>query len=70
MGEYEEKPWLNTAQKEGLARVFDGFTIANGIVLFSYLGGRVALFDWEVRALILTAFCTLMMSLRFRKDKS
>lgn len=30
---------LNRAQKEGIARVFDGFAIFCGIAVYSYLGG-------------------------------
>ena len=68
MKKTEETPWLNRAQKEGLARVFDGFSIAEGITLFTHWAGRINLTEWDVGGLLFTFTCTVFAGLALRKD--
>ncbi|MCX8500747.1 MAG: hypothetical protein ORO03_03495 [Alphaproteobacteria bacterium] len=64
----ERKSWFNHDQKEGLAKIFDAFTIANVLVVFSHLAGRFALSDWETTGKIIMLICTLNFGLYLRKD--
>ncbi|MDI9349383.1 MAG: hypothetical protein QM537_05220 [Candidatus Symbiobacter sp.] len=59
---------FNRAQKEGLARIFDGFSILEGATLFTYIAGRLELSNWEVGGLIFTLCFTIYFSLYLRKD--
>ena len=64
----KRKTWFNYVQKDGLARVLDGYSIVEGITLFSHLAGRFELTVWEILGLLFLLFSTIVCSFLLRKD--
>ncbi|MDI9408081.1 MAG: hypothetical protein QM523_02420 [Candidatus Pacebacteria bacterium] len=58
---------LNQPQREGTARVLDGFTIASGIALYSYYGDHLNLTKAQVVIVALTGMLCYFLSLLQRR---
>lgn len=59
---------VNRIQKDGLARVFDGFTIASGISVYSYLGGHAFMTGSDVFTTFLVGILCVVLAFLLRKD--
>ena len=59
---------FNRQQKEGVARIFDGYAIASSIAFGTFIVGRVDLKSWEVVLLILMVLLSGLYGLYLRKD--
>ena len=62
--------WFTDDILEGIARIFDGFCIAAGIAIFTYLGGKLQISIADVIGLITVLFCCLGVSIMVRKLKN
>ena len=68
-GELQLRPWDDNDIIEGFARVFDNFAVAAGIVLFTYVGDRIALSVYEALAVFGTLSGTLLTAALLRRLK-
>ena len=64
------RPWNDNDIKEGIARVFDNFAVAAGIVLFTYVGDRIALSVYEALGVISALFGSLLIAALIRRIKN
>lgn len=58
----------NQAQKEGFARVFDGFAIAGGIGFFTFFGNHNIMSGFEAVEVLIGVFSSLAMAYIIRKE--
>ena len=59
---------LNRLQKDGIARVFDGFTVVCGVAVYPYFGGKSDLTDWEAAVTLLVGFICVFCAIILRKE--
>lgn len=55
-------------QKEGVARILDGFVVAASIALSTYIFGHVDMKEWEALLLFVVDMICLFCGLYLRKD--
>ncbi|MCX8505891.1 MAG: hypothetical protein ORN98_04670 [Alphaproteobacteria bacterium] len=60
---------LNRLQKDGIARVFDGFTVVCGVAVFSFLGGKGDLNLLEAFETLVIGIACEIYAIFLRKDK-
>ena len=65
----KKKRWINRDTKEGFARILDGYCIAAGIALFSFLGGRLDLSVGDAVNIVIAFMVCLLSSVVLRKRK-
>ena len=59
---------LNLAQREGTAKILDGFTIASGIALYSYFGDHLKLTPFQAGTVAITGILCYSFSLMQRRS--
>ena len=59
---------FNSAQKEGMAKVFDNYFFVATVTLASHIFGYLSLSNWEKTLLILLTIVSPIVSLTLRKE--
>ena len=62
--------WLNRTQREGIARVLDGFIIGISGTLATYVAGKIELSASETVTLVCLDLSCFLSALILRKDAS
>ena len=65
----KKKRWINRDTKEGFARILDGYCIAAGIALFSFLGGRLDLSVGDAVIIVIIFMICLLSAVVIRKTE-
>lgn len=65
-----KEPWLDKEQKVVLSNILTGYSIAAGVSLFSYWGGKFAATPWDAGAIGLVLVVCVVSALILRKEKS
>ena len=61
---------LDREQRIGLSNIFVGYSIAGGVGLFSYWGGKLDVSLLDANSIAIATFLSAFLSLIFRKEKS